>query len=350
MPLETRFTRTGSTLRYRNNPAFLAGIYPPTRDDCEKEGHCGDPTEAACGIEALDLADPAMNQAMDRLQSRKCNFFRFPLLPYWQYAKPGDAYSPFRREVNGLWKLDSLNGSYKDRLRRMIEIAAAHKIAVQLTLFDTPGLKSDPGRWDKNPWNDVNNTASFIRAQSDGLPEFYDIQHSALLKQRQEAYLQWVVGWTKDYWNVFYEIMNEPGGDVATKVTWANWVTGVVDGATLGQRLIFYNQHPPDTANDMNYWSDNRATLTNYDKLDGVIFHGTPTDIKPSAPRFAKYRDKIFQVSSDASPVITRCRNDWNQAMTNHAFANGMMFQAETLAVAAAAGIGAANPRPTDLV
>lgn len=88
MPLETRFTRTGSTLRYRNNPACLAGIYPPTRDDCEKEGHCADATEAACGIEALDLGDPAMNQAMDRLQSRRNNFFRFPLLPYWQYASP----------------------------------------------------------------------------------------------------------------------------------------------------------------------------------------------------------------------------------------------------------------------
>lgn len=349
MPLEVRFTRNGSALRYRNNPAFLAGIYPPKRDNCELEGHCGEAFE--CGIEALDLADPALNQAMARLQSRKCNFFRFPLFPYWHYGKPGDAYSPFRREVNGQWKLDSLNGSYKDRLRRMIEIAAAHKIAVQLTLFDTNGIEEGAERWNRSPWNDANNTSAFIKSSDakDGLPEFYQIEQTAGLKQIQEAYLQWVVGWTKDYWNVFYEIMNEPGGDVATKVAWANWVTGVVDGAVLSKRLIFYNMHPY-TAGDMDYWSDHRATLTNYDKLDGVIFHGVPTDIKPSAPRFAKYRDKIFQVSSDAGPLNSRCRNDWNQAMTNHAFANGMMFQAETLSVDAAAGIGAANPRPTDLL
>lgn len=326
----------------------MAGIFPPTRNDCEStDATCGNATE--CGIEALNIGEPAMNAAMDRLQSRKCNFFRFPLMPYWQYAKPGDAYSPFRREVNGLWKLDSLNGSYKDRLRRMIEIAAAHKIAVQLTLFDTTGLEAGADRWDKNPWNDVNNTASFIRAAPDGLPEFYDVAHNAALKQLQEAYLQWVVGWTKDYWNVFYEIMNEPGGDLDARVAWANWVTGVVDGATLSQRLIFYNQHPY-TTNDMNHWFENRATLTNFDKLDGVIFHGTPSDIRPGDARFANYRDKIFQVSSDAGPIPQRCRKTWNQTMTNHAFANGMMFQAETLSLPAADGIGAASTRPTDLI
>jgi hypothetical protein len=345
MPLEVRFTRSGSSILYRNNPAFLAGIYPPKRDDCENtDATCGSAID--CGIEALDLADPAMNQAMDRLQSRRNNFFRFPLLPYWHYGKPGDVYSPYRREANGLWKLDSFNGSYKDRLRRMIEIAAAHKIAVQLTLFDTPGLEAGADRWNKNPWNNANNTSPFITAQTDGLPEFYQIEQNAQMKQRQEDYLQWVVGWTKDYWNVFYEIMNEPGGDLAARVAWANWVTGIIDGATLSQRLVFYNMHPY-TANDMNYWYDNRATLTNYGKLDGVIFHAT--GINPDDARFAKFRDKIFQVSSDAGPIPQRCRAAWNQGTTTHAFTNGMMFQAETLSLRAADGIGGANPRPTDL-
>lgn len=349
MALEVRFTRSGSALLYRNNTAHLAGIYPPSRDDCEStDATCGNASD--CGIEALNLGDPALNQAMNRLQSRRCNFFRFPLFPYWHYGKPGDAYSPFRREANGLWKLDSLNGSYKDRLRRMIEIAAAHKIAVQLTLFDTNGLEVDADipRWSVSPWNALKNTSEFIKADPDGLPEFYQIDKNAELKQRQYDYLQWVVGWTKDYWNVFYEIMNEPGGNLDAKVAWANWVTGVVDGAVLSKRLIFYNMHPY-TANDMNHWYDNRATLTNYDKLDGVIFHGTPTDIKPGDQRFAKYRDKIFQVSSDAGPKPQRCQKVWNTSMTNYAFANGMMFQAETLSLHAADGIGGANPQPTVL-
>lgn len=347
MPLDVRFTRLGSVLSYRNHAAYLAGIFPPTRSDCEStDATCGNAID--CGIEALNIGDAALNQAMDRLQSRKCNFFRFPLFPYWHYGKPGDSYSPFRREVNGLWKLDSLNGSYKDRLRRMIEIAGTHKIAVQLTLFDTNGIEVGADRWKRSPWNDANNTSPFITSNTDGLTGFYQIDQNPALKQIQEAYLQWVVGWTKDYWNVFYEIMNEPGGNLDAKVAWANWVTGVIDGAVLSQRLIFYNMHPY-TANDMNHWYDNRATLTHYSKLDGVIFHGNPTDIKPGDARFAKYRDKIFQVSSDAGPIPYRCRKAWNTTATNHAFDYGMMFQAETLSLPAADGIAAANRQPTDL-
>ena len=349
MALDVRFTRSGSALLYRNHAAYLAGIFPPTRNDCEStDATCGNAVD--CGIEALNIGDAALNQAMDRLQSRKCNLFRFPLFPYWHYGKPGDSYSPFRREVNGLWKLDSLNGSYKDRLRRMIEIAGTHKIAVQLTLFDTNGIEAGAERWKRSPWNDDNNTSSFIKSSpaNDGLTGFYQFDQNPALKQIQEAYLQWVVGWTKDYWNVFYEIMNEPGGNVDARVAWANWVTGVIDGAVLSQRLIFYNMHPY-TAPDMNHWSDNRATLTNYSKLDGVIFHGNPAVITPGDAQFTKYSDKIFQVSSDAGPVPQRCRKSWNTAVTNHAFDYGMMFQAETLSLPAADGIGAANQQPTDL-
>jgi len=330
MALETRFTHTGPTLNYQGQAARLGGIYPPKN--------------SGAGIEALDV-DPA--PIFDQLRSRRNNYFRFPMLPYYHYDEPGFAYSPYFRDTNGKWKLDSFNADYFNRLRSMISKAAARGLAVQITLFDSTGLEYETAdreqRWPRNPWNRNNNYFNFIvdeKAPVGGIPEFYHVQFNPKQKELQALFIQHVVALTKDFWNVFYEIMNEPGGGLTNqrdRITWADWVTGEIDKETLGARLIFYNDFTGSltSANgrgaDVNFWRANRATFTNYDRLDGVIFHGDPAITNPADTRYDFRGEKVFLVSTDA----TTFQDDpaANHAAAQRALNLGMPYQAETLSL-----------------
>jgi len=345
MALETRFTRTGSKLLYRGQPVRLAGIYPPKTSDA--------------GIEALDV-DPA--PIFDQLRTRGNNYFRFPMLAYYHYDEPGFAYSPYLRDPNGKWKIDSFNANYFNRLRAMIEKAAARGIAVQITLFDSTGLEYETSdreeRWPRNPWNAANNYFNLIhdeKAPVGGIPEFYHVQFNAKQKELQALFIQHVVALTKDYWNVFYEIMNEPGGVPANqrdRIAWADWVTGEIDKETLGARLIFYNDFTGTAANgpggDVNYWRANRATFTSYGRLDGVIFHGDPAITDPNDTRYDFRTEEIFLVSTDATPKTFQDDPVVNGKRAKRALDLGMPYQAETLKLTVADALKTLNP--TDLV
>lgn len=343
MALEQRFTRQGSRLLYRGAPARLAGIYPRQSD--------------TAGIEALnvDTAPP-----LDELRARKNNYFRFPMLPYWLYDQPGFAYSPYFRDNNGTWKLDSFNADYFRRLRTMVANAAARGFAVQITLFDATGLEYETAdrekRWPRNPWNEKNNYYNFIldeKPPAGGLPEFYHVQHNAKQKELQAKYIQHVVALTKDYWNVFYEIMNEPGGGASDaarrdRIYWADWVTGEIDRETLGGRLIFYNDFslpasPGGLGGDVNFWRANRAAFQNYDRLDGVIFHGDPNGIDPSSTQYAFRGEKIFLVSTDAAGTVKQDDPAFNKNAARRALDLGMPYQAETLKLTVADVLGTLN-------
>lgn len=346
MPLETRFTRAGSKLLYRGQAVRLAGIYPPKANQ-------------QAGIEALDV-DPG--PIFDQLRTRRNNYFRFPMLAYYHYDEPGAAYSPYLRETNGKWKLDSFNANYFNRLRSMIEKAAARGIAVPITMFDCTGLEYETSdreeRWPHNPWNAANNNYNLIHDEKQpvgGIPEFYHVQYNAKQKDLQARFIQHVVALTKDYWNVFYEIMNEPGGGPTyqhDRITWANWVTGEIDKETLGARLIFYNDFTGSltSANgrgaDVNYWRANRATFTNYDRLDGVIFHGDPAITDPNDTRYDFRTQEVFLASTDAWP--SQDDSAANNTAATRALNLGMPYQAETLKFAVADVLK--NLNPTDLL
>jgi len=321
MALETRFTRSGSSLFYKGSAARLGGIYP-------------------AGLPPLDV-DPA--PAFDDVHARKNNYFRFPMLPYYLYGGAGFNYSPYFRDTNGKWKLDSFNNDYFNRLRSMITKAAARGLAVQITLFESTGLEYETAdkdlRWPRNPWKRENNYFNFIvdeKSPVGGIPEFYHVQFNAKQKELQALFIQHVVALTKDFWNVFYEIMNEPGGGPDwqhDRIFWANWVTGEIDRETLGARMIFYNDF---TRTDVNYWRDNKAAFTNYDRLDGVIFHGDPALTDPNDTRWKFRGEKVFLVSTDALDKAKQDDAAFNKTAAKRALDLGMPYQAETLKPAVA--------------
>jgi hypothetical protein len=335
------FTRVGRELRYNGTRANLAGVYA-----------------GVGGMSTSDSLNPPFDDDMQRLAQYRNNFFRHWLIAYWKYS-PRD--KVVQRDcvfnlVNNKWDLTSYNVDYVRRLLQMIDTAARKGIAVQLTLFDRSGLDHTLAgneeftvhrirRWEDSPWNAANNLNGVIATSNPpGLPEFF--QYQRRLREIQQAWLELIVDQTRGYWNVFYEIMNEPlGGTTDERVRWADWVVGIIHNRTKGSRLIFYNDMHGGA--DVNTWK--QLNLPYYSSFHGVIFHGNPLLINPDTASYAFRHEKIFQVSSD---TFRDGRDAYapNLEWTQHAFKHGMMFQAHTNSSEAARGIGDATPAPTPLV
>ena len=331
------FSRDNRTLLYNGSPAKLAGALAG-KDD----------------YTTTDQLVPPFNDDMPRLSDFNNNFTRHWLIPYWKYS-PKNSINPvncaFARQGNK-WNLSAYNADYFARLNQMIDAAAQAHIAVQLVLFDRCGLdvsKADEApvqRWPDSPWNASNNVNGMLANDpAPGIPRFYTDQ---AMRPLQEAWIRYAVGQTKNHWNVFYEVMNEPVSNaVDDRVGWANWVVGVIHSVTGGANLIFYNSFPGISGQDVATWQAGRnAQYRNYDKFHGVIFHGDPTTVDPTHGGYPFLNEKIFQVCSDGGPAAVRDRFDTNKNWTSWAFAHNMMFQAHSLSTEAARGVGWNSPTP----
>lgn len=341
MTLGRNFSRVGREIHFGVSAVKLAGVIAGTG-----------------GQTTTDVLNPPFGDDLQRLTQYQNNFFRHWLTPYWNYS-PKDSVVPrncaFFRRPDGKWDLTKYNDDYFTRLVNMITEAGEVGVAVQLLLFDRSGLDVSDSRpikrWDDNPWNAANNVNGVLKADRAGLPGFY--LPDPALRSLQEAYIKYVVGRTRS-WNVFYEIMNEPmWGDTDTRVRWADWVVGVVKAATVGQNLIFYNDHTayPRGA-DVNRWK--QLNLPNYGNFHGVIFHGqtplngarriAPTDFNPDNSAYAFRGEKIFQISTDGGPTGERDQYQPNKDWAQYVFGKGMMLQAHTINAEAARGIKDAGP------
>lgn len=361
-----KFTRRGREIFYNGQTARLAGILAGV----------GNTT-------TTDSLDPPFDDDFARLTAVENNFHRHWLVPYYNYSPLAKGEDLLKRnalftrsyvaaEDEILWNLYGYNADYFARLNQMIAKAAQVGVVVQLVLFDRTGLDAtgsggaetwkDPAtgvkypirRWDDSPWNKDNNAQNFLagsmKTRPDGttffnaLPEFF-IPNPPGLRAAQQSYIQQVVGQTKNNWNVFYEIMNEPnGGSADDRVKWADWVVGVITAATGGASMIFYNDFHGGT--DVNQWKT--SGLPNYNNFHGVIFHSVPTSIDPDAPTagdtYKFLQEKIFQVSTDGNSGATRDDKGANYNWCHYSFLKKMIFQAHTVSSDAALGIGLNHP------
>ena len=383
--LEKRQVDSRMIVYWNGVEARLAGTYPHTDvlPDIEKlDGVSGD---AARPLE-VDFGPP-----FDLLNQYRNNFFRHWVIFYANFVdgkwdpikkifaninpdcseiKPSvtsagvswrQRYSPFMyNQAAGKWDLWRYNEAYFTKLRIMLKQAQDHNLIVQLTLFDRSGIAATGPdqclRWHYSPWNSANNVNKVIRNNVNGVADFYnrnlqgEIQNAAgvtekrTLGQIQDAYLAKVMQSTVDFPNVCYEIMNEPEGGpidlqgIPLRVRWANEIVGVIHSFTQGKRFIFYNDMTGFTAGDLVKWAS--LSNSNYDKLDGVIFHGDIQNYNPDDSQHplnaAVRRDKIIQVSSDTH---TDPSHDYNLSAAKNAFTHHMIFQSETNADTANRGI-----------
>lgn len=343
-------------LRYNSADVYLGGVYAPTAQ-----------------------LDGDFDLMMKFLSENENNFFRHWMVNYFlldpNQSRPGTPPEPFRKRYCPYaydigarkWNLLAYNDaegdpqSYFARLRRMIEAARKYNIIVQLTIFDAcgmrPGDPNDPEdnkkRWPWSPWNDANNKQTFITHDSTAFPTFYKTETIADIRQAQHNYVRRVVERTVEYWNVVYEIMNEPGGlednnNLTLRAKWADQMVEVINNITKGRRLIFFNDF--HNGKDVNHWK--ALNLPNYEALDGVIFHGNPNLVDPDTNAGWHFRgDKVIQASSDGYGAP---RNDpdrdkrlWNRTTTDYLFNKKIIFQAETGGSEPAIGIQRAVKGPT---
>lgn len=125
-----------------------------------------------------------------------------------------DYISPFLRTgpgkaLDGEFKydLDQWNPEFFSRLQQFLDLASHYGIVVELTLLSN---LYEPLVWELNPLhadNNINGTEKiewpgFITARN---PKIFEIQ---------KRYVRKIVEFTKRYDNVFYEICNEPGGNL----------------------------------------------------------------------------------------------------------------------------------------
>jgi hypothetical protein len=347
-PFEMVFDGVKQVLKYQGQDCFLAGVHIDTEP-------------LGSDVEAL----------MQYMTDHRNNFYRHWMIAYYLYGtNAGRANTPFKF-ANGQWDLAHYNDNYFNRLKGMLDAARRHGVVVQLTLFDKPGMEpdtNDEDRWSNSPWNAhkdpvANNINGVIDNVASAFPDFFEeATPGSLLANLQNAYVAKVVRETREFPNVVYEIMNEPGNPSShVLAVWANTIMGVIAPLIQGRRLVFYNDHSgfgadggnlPARGKDVKDWKTNAATLTAYDRLDGVILHGDPRLYDPAHfddNGWTWAHDKLLQGSTDAFGDL---RNDynWNKQTTNKLFARRQVYQAESTKDAAANGIKDANPLKTTII
>lgn len=314
------------------------------------------------------IVDPNPQTERDLIKTKIRELARYDnnLFKWWMFFYPHyfdhrndtqSFFSPFKRNANRRWDLATPNDDYYEALDLAIRESMRHGIVVEIGLFDGPGLKglnSGVGdaskRWPTNPWNQKNNSQGAITSDDQtGASQLFFTDPT--IRQFQKKYVEEVVERTKQYWNVIYEIINEPGGDVTAEVAWANQVVGWIHAKTSGQRALFYNTFP-DQRDITEFRKKNAAgqyVYPNYPNFHGVIFHGDPINVDPASANNPFSAEKAFQASSDGASG-PRDTPDWNKSRTEHCFKNDMSFQAHATNIEAGQGISAAlfNAGPND--
>lgn len=148
----------------------------------------------------------------------------------------------FARQADGKYDLTTWNPEYWERLDFFLSETASRNVFVQLELWDrfdyTDNRTSDPQRWERHPYNPVNNVN--YTAQETGLerrypqhpgtnaqPFFYSTPDQRNIKPLlaiQQAYVDKVLDHTLKYDHVMYCIDNETSGDPGWAAYWSQWI------------------------------------------------------------------------------------------------------------------------------
>jgi hypothetical protein len=213
------------------------------------------------GIVTYDNSYAQYQAFIDALASRGLNLVRTWAYGYsnWEYQNVDNCgpdwfeTMPFRRSgEGGKYDLKDYNPDFFERLRSFVSYARGKGVYIEVTLFDSWGLKSI-GEWGWNPWDDDYNVNG--RVAETGPCEvherFFDLG-DAVMVDIEKSFVQKIVSETMEFDNVLFEIMNEPlvcpTESVITKATaWhaevIRWIREIRPGALIS----IVAGPPPDT-------------------------------------------------------------------------------------------------------
>jgi len=148
--------------------------------------------------------------------------YRVNMVRVWFNYHWASSLSPYRRDGQGRYDIESGNATYYERLKALVAAADAQGIVVQVCLFDANALETGTDddrrnqRWVRAPFNRANNINGYLATRRN----FFGTSNSCTSNNRESCLwsrvnavvIDKVVESIGNYSNVIYEVMNEPGG------------------------------------------------------------------------------------------------------------------------------------------
>lgn len=277
---------------------------------------------------------------LDKLKNNKINMSRI-----FVYIDVEPEHCLFDLTPNGKrYNLNQPNADYFYRLKKYVEMAAERDIIVQITLAGSQTLKAeDDDSWSFHPMKKENNTSNKYLATNpdhpqkptDGLDKFFVMsapdspgnEEQKWNYEVQSRTLDWLLDATSGYWNVIYELFNEPPVNLQPSedarkwlVTTAKWLDERLKARNNGVRKHLVALNAP---NKYLYNNDSRLEILRqllFDEngkklerplIDVFCFHGMqwggatgrgqrPNNDKGNPPLPLKDRDMIRTTTIDA--------------------------------------------------
>lgn len=224
------------------DPTADQGIKLWSAKDTEVTGYDGYPDELPPPILTGDKFGMTFDYYLDHLKAKKINYSRlwvFPLAAY-EYT----AYDKDSEDLKHRYDISTVSTAYLERLNEFIEKARDRGIIVCLSLFSSQMLKHD--YWKDHPFNVAKNTTGVGHPEKgyigyeDGsevhnaFGVFCDVADGSPVANAQKSFVTQIVMPTMPYWNVVYEIFNEPGSSdsgypITNAAPWIKMVAGWID-------------------------------------------------------------------------------------------------------------------------
>ena len=250
-------------------PVRISGI--GMYNEIENEELMDEDADIAKGIK--NMADHNIRLLRTWATSNSHDHLTNPINP-WENI--GDKYQMIPLHWNSSWAtrlsaiLNAASNPDEDNDPENENEVYQNEVIVFIGLFDTVGL--DGGNFSTSPWNPANNnlgipipalSQEFIYDICDQGP--YPNSPEGVLYNAEKTYVKYVVNLTKNYWNVIYEVMNEPeGAPIALIEQWHQTVVGWIN-----EELGNDNPHLIALCNH----GDNNGTEENKELLDQTLLN-----------------------------------------------------------------------------
>ncbi len=149
---------------------------------------------------------------------------------------------PFIKTANGKYDLNQWNPEYWNRFDRLLELAEARDIIVQVEIWDPWDYfrDSEEGGWSKQPFNPLNNInytpdESGLQSNIDYVPQeqptghnFFhtvpELENNQVVLKFQESFVMKILQHSLPYPNVLYCVSNETGEPIEWSLYWAKFI------------------------------------------------------------------------------------------------------------------------------
>lgn len=285
------------------------------------------------GPPTSDLVGPRygmkFNLYLDKLKAAKINYLRLFL-----FNPQRVRHYPFRVENLGQgnkFSLEKVSQPFLQRLTEFVGKARARGIVVCISLSSSQAI-ARADSWRDSPFNAANNNNKLIENVADARATYCVIRrppdgpyNPAWPAQQRLYWIQrnlftQVVNATKPFWNVMYELFNEPNPNIAEVIPWhveaATWLNGLLFDPARGRRARLVSATADDRLLDDTNFLDRLLPATGTRLIDVFSFHGGGGDL-PSQWGGPHGRSRTNVCGQSAAPTRAQIVNGMDETLGN---------------------------------